>query len=76
MDMLWSLDHIINYKKSEVNPKNVALFQRIAKILDEFEDAAIELRDSAGVQAATEFMKGATSIVTKAMETAEAVQQD
>lgn len=76
MDMLWSLDHIINYKKAEVNPKNVELFQRIAKILDEFEDAAMELRDTAGVQAATELMKGAEAIVAGAKKAAEANQQD
>ncbi len=63
MEMLWSLEHIINYKNSSADPAATESFARIAKILDEFEDAAMELRDTSGIQAATDFMATTNTLV-------------
>ena len=43
---LWaSVEHIVNYKKKDSDPKAKAYFEKMAEILTEFDEVAMRLRD-------------------------------
>lgn len=48
---LWaSVEHIVNYKKKDSDPKAKAYFKRLSEILTEFDEYAIKLRDYSGIE--------------------------
>mgnify|MGYP003300845904 CR=1 FL=1 len=55
MDLWATLEHIVGYKNPQASPDNLEQFKRIAEILTDFDNTAIELRDyAAGVPNPTE----------------------